>query len=147
MSWGYYVATGNEPDCRDDAQDCVPHQQNAKTPGIWNPLPSFTTVQQDGQLGNIQPTDSFLAAAKAGTLPAVSWITPDQTHSEHPPAKISDGQAYVTILDQRRHARPDWNSTAIFLGRLRAMPRKRTLRPPHRTSQAMERSTVARCRR
>lgn len=115
VSWGYYVATGNEPDCRDDAEDCAPHQQNAKTPGIWNPLPWFTTVHQDDQLDDIQSTDAFLAAAKSGSLPAVSWITPDAAHSEHPPAKISDGQAYVTTLVNAVMNSPDWSSTAIFL--------------------------------
>ena len=30
VSWGYYVATGREPDCRDDATVCVPHQQDAR---------------------------------------------------------------------------------------------------------------------
>ncbi len=116
VSWGYYVATGDEPDCRDDAADCAPHQQNAKTPGIWNPLPYFTTVQQDGELGNIQSTDAFMTAAKAGTLPAVSWLTPDQAHSEHPPANIHDGQAYVTTLINAVMNGPEWDSTAIFLG-------------------------------
>jgi phospholipase C len=116
VSWGYYVATGDEPDCRDDAQDCAPHRQDAKTPGIWNPLPWFSTVKQDGELGNIQSTDQFLTAAKSGTLPAVSWLTPDQAHSEHPPASITDGQAYVTTLINAVMNGPDWPSTAILLG-------------------------------
>jgi phospholipase C len=115
VSWAYYVATGAEPDCRDDAADCVPHKQNARTPGIWNPLPRFTTVRQDQQLRNIQSTDRFLAAAKAGTLPAVSWVTPDQAHSEHPPARLSAGQAYVTSLVNAVMSGPDWASTAIFV--------------------------------
>ena len=55
VSWGYYVFQGTEPDCEDDsAMTCAPVQQGPKTPGIWNPLPSFTDVAQDGQLGNIQ---------------------------------------------------------------------------------------------
>ena len=39
--------------------------QNAKTPGIWNPLPWFDTVQQDGQRENIAPFNDFFAAAHA----------------------------------------------------------------------------------
>jgi len=53
VSWKYYVQAGLEPDCRNDAADFPPVNQNAKTPGIWNPLPYFTTVQTDGQLANI----------------------------------------------------------------------------------------------
>ena len=59
--------------------------------------------------------DNFLSAAKAGTLPDVSWIVPDQTVSEHPPSKISAGQAYITSLINTIMQSPDWNSTVIFL--------------------------------
>src|SRR5579859_7617427 len=55
VSWDYYIATGTQPDCEDaSAVSCTPKKQNAKTPQIWNPLPYFDTVKQDGQLGNIQ---------------------------------------------------------------------------------------------
>ena len=116
VSWGYYVVAGTEPDCRDDeAVDCAPVKQNAKTPGIWNPLPYFDTVRADGQLGNIQSVQNFYAAAKAGSLPAVSWIAPSGDVSEHPPAKITAGQAYVTSLVNAVMNGPDWASTVIFL--------------------------------
>lgn len=116
ISWGFYVLKGIEPDCEDDSEaTCVQHAQNAKTPGIWNPLPYFDTVQQDGQLGNIQSLDNFFTAAKNGTLPAVSWITPSGDVSEHPPAKISAGQTYVTGLINAIMQSPDWNSTVILL--------------------------------
>jgi phospholipase C len=115
ISWGYYVFNGTQPDCDDNAMFCKAVKQNAKTPGIWNPLPWFDTVRQDGQLANIQPFRNFLAQAKAGTLPSVSWITPTQKVSDHPPALISDGQTYVTGLIDRIMESPDWKSTAIFL--------------------------------
>ena len=116
VSWGYYVFQGTEPDCEDDAaMTCAPVQQGPKTPGIWNPLPSFTDVSQDGQLGNIQTLSNFFAAAQAGTLPAVSWIDPNGKVSEHPTALVSAGQTYVTGLVNAIMQSPDWNSTAIFL--------------------------------
>ncbi len=116
VSWGYYVFKGTEPDCENDsAMTCAPVQQGAQTPGIWNPLPSFTDVYQDGQLGNIQSLSDFFAAAQAGTLPAVSWIVPNGTVSEHPPALVSTGQTYVTGLVNTIMQSRDWNSTAIFL--------------------------------
>lgn len=89
--------------------------QNAGTPGIWNPLPYFDTVHQDGQLGNIQTIDHLAADAKAGTLPAVSWVVPNGKESEHPPALISAGQAYITETINDIMQSPDWDSTAIFL--------------------------------
>jgi phospholipase C len=116
VSWGYYVMTGTEPDCEDArAMTCTPVQQSAQTPGIWNPLPSFTDVSQDGQLGNIQSLSNFYAAAASGTLPAVSWVNPSQQVSEHPPGLVSDGQTYVTGLINAIMRSSDWSSTAIFL--------------------------------
>ncbi|MBV8300770.1 MAG: phospholipase, partial [Candidatus Dormibacteraeota bacterium] len=116
VSWGYYVVSGTEPDCENDsAIICAPVKQNSATPGIWNPLPYFDTVRDDGQLGNIQSVANFYAAAKAGTLPAVSWIVPSGEVSEHPPAPVSFGQSYVTSLVNAIMSGPNWSSTAIFL--------------------------------
>ena len=36
------------------------------TPGIWNPLPYFDTVNNDNQLGNIKSVESFYKAAQGG---------------------------------------------------------------------------------
>jgi phospholipase C len=115
VSWRYFITQGGQPDCADGGPNCGPVPQRAGTPGIWNPLPSFTTVQQDGQLGNVQDVSRFLRDAHRGRLPAVSWVVPDQAHSDHPPASILDGQAYVTRLVNAVMSGPDWSSTAIFL--------------------------------
>ena len=115
VPWAYYVFNGTEPDCRNDAATCAPIKQDAKTPGLWNPLLYFDTVKQDGELGNIQPLTNFYDAARQGTLPAVTWIAPTDKVSEHAPAKISAGQAYVTGLINAIMSGPDWDSTAIFL--------------------------------
>ena len=116
VSWAYYVFKGSQPDCDNSGSiSCAPVGQNAATPGIWNPLPYFTTVQQDGQLGNIKSLPNFYADAKSGTLPAVSWITPNGNVSEHPPGLITTGQTYVTSLINAIMQSPDWSSTAIFL--------------------------------
>ncbi|HEY8080476.1 MAG TPA: alkaline phosphatase family protein, partial [Acidimicrobiales bacterium] len=85
------------------------------TPGIWNPLPYFDTVRNDHQLGNIQPVANFYTAAKTGTLPAVSWVTPADAVSEHPPSSVGVGEDYVTGLINTVMKGPEWNSTAIFL--------------------------------
>jgi phospholipase C len=116
VSWKYYVANGTEPDCQDSTQrTCVQKPQNAGTPGIWNPLPWFSTVQQDHQVQNIQDLNHFYADAKDGHLPAVAWVSPNSATSEHPPSKVSAGQAYVTGLVNAVMQSPDWNSTAIFV--------------------------------
>ena len=116
VSWAYYVFKGSEPDCDSNAaMSCAPVGQSAKTPGIWNPLPYFTTVQQDDQLGNIKSLSGFFADVKAGSLPAVSWVVPNGAVSEHPPGLITAGQTYVTGLINAIMQSPEWASTAIFL--------------------------------
>jgi len=119
VPWAYYVQSGIQPDCDDNpdqtAAGCAPVAQGAKTPSIWNPLPSFTDVKEDGQLGNIKNLSAFYPAAEQGTLPAVSWIAPTQANSDHPPANLATGQAYVTNLINTIMRGPDWDSTAIFL--------------------------------
>jgi phospholipase C len=116
VSWGYYVVSGTEPDCRNDAAvTCAPVKQSSSTYGIWNPLPFFDTVKADHQLGNIKSVDRFYAAAKSGHLPAVSWVVPSGEVSEHPPAPVSYGQSYVTSVINAVMKSPDWKSTAIFL--------------------------------
>jgi phospholipase C len=117
VSWAYYLTEGYEPDCPSGDEDCIPGTLKAKVPSIWNPLPNFTYVENHPlqQLSRIQVIDSFFAAAKAGTLPAVCWICPENAISEHPPASIHAGQAYVTGLINAVMNSPDWNSSAIFL--------------------------------
>ncbi len=118
VSWGYYVSTGRTPDCVNPGANpltCAQPAQAAPTAGIWNPLPLFETVQQDGQLSNIQSTSNFYSQAALGTLPAVSWLIPSAHNSEHPRSPISTGQSYVTGLVNAVMRGPDWSSSAIFL--------------------------------
>src|SRR5215469_4479825 len=104
VSWGYYLDGGAQ-------QPGKP----AGVPSIWNPLPGFTDVKRDRQESNVQPLTNFISQAKAGTLPAVSWIVPKPADSEHPAALVSRGQAYVTRIINAVMRSRDWASTAIFL--------------------------------
>ena len=115
VSWAYYLAEGDQPDCADDAMFCPLQPQEVVVPQIWNPLPWFETVRQDNQVKNIQAADRYFVAAKEGTLPSVVWIVPNQTVSEHPPARVSVGQAWTTSIINAAMEGPDWNSTAIFV--------------------------------
>ena len=115
VSWAYYLDEGSQPDCENDEMFCTPGPQRVGVPQIWNPLPWFETVREDRQLGNIQSLDNYFTAAKEGRLPEVAWITPNDRDSEHPPAKVSTGQAYVTAIVNAAMESPDWNSTAIFI--------------------------------
>ena len=103
VSWKYYVADGTGPYCSNNpvnGSTCITTAQTSAkgTPQLWNVLPYFTTVQSNHQLGNIQTLDHFYADARGGHLPAVSWINPDAATSEHPAARLTTGQTYVTGL-------------------------------------------------
>jgi len=71
VSWKYYVQSGTQPDCANDAADCPPVNQNSKTPGIWNPLPYFNDVREDGQLGNITDVTNYDKDARQGKVQIV----------------------------------------------------------------------------
>ncbi len=115
VSWRYFVGTGADPDCKNDASTCEATSLAPQKANIWNPLPGFADVKADGQEGNIVSTAQFYPAALQGTLPAVSWIIPSNAVSEHPNQKVSLGQSYVTGLINAIMEGPDWDSTAIFL--------------------------------
>ncbi|MGZ6544319.1 MAG: alkaline phosphatase family protein [Actinomycetota bacterium] len=115
VSWKYYVTPGQQPDCDNDQMFCDHQRQTVHTPDIWNPLPGFETVHQDGQLQNIVNSSGYFTDAANGTLPAVSWIVPDERVSEHPPASIRAGQAWVTKIVNAAMTGPEWDSTAIFV--------------------------------
>jgi phospholipase C len=115
VSWRYYVSKGRQPDCENGAVTCKAEPLAAGTPSIWNPLPGFETVQHDGQISDVVNSSRFFDDARRGTLPKVSWIVPNQDESEHPPANIRTGEAWVTRLIDAVMRSPDWSSSAIFL--------------------------------
>jgi len=115
VSWAYYVMDGFEPDCLADQSSCRRRPQSARTPGIWNPLRSFTDVKQDDQLGNIKDTSLFFSDVRDGKLPAVVWLAPGNRYSEHPPGSVRSGQAYVVGIVNALMRSQYWSSTAIFL--------------------------------
>jgi phospholipase C len=116
VSWRYYVVSGTQPDCvRASQMTCAPVKQSAGHLSVWNPLSSFTDVTQDGQRSDVKPARGFYAAARAGSLPSVSWVVPADRVSEHPPELVSAGQSYVTGVINAIMQSRDWKSTAIFL--------------------------------
>ncbi len=115
VSWRYYIEKGKQPDCPTGMIVCVEPAQNSQTPEIWNPLPEFTDVHADGELGNVVDAGRFTSDVASNNLPAVSWVIPSSADSEHPPSSIGDGQAHVTNVINAIMNSPEWSSTAIFL--------------------------------
>lgn len=138
ISWSYYLDHGAQPPSAGTqnrhpaqapagpprpgpapARSAAPPPASPKAqhgvPKIWNPLPGFVDTHTDNQTQNITSLDNYYTAAAAGRLPAISWVVPNSADSEHPPARISTGQAFATNVINAAMRSPDWPSTAIFL--------------------------------
>ena len=64
---------------------------------------------------DVMPPAQFLADAKAGHLPTVSWLLPPAGESEHPPESVCEGENWsVNVLNAVMQG-PDWNSTVVFV--------------------------------
>jgi phospholipase C len=118
VSWKYYVSSGGQPDCEDDEMTCPVRPQKAVTPSVFNPAPYFASVKAGGPayLAEHNPAiTQFFTDIQGGTLPAVSWIIPSASQSEHPPNAETLGMEYVTTLVNAVMQSPYWQNTAIFI--------------------------------
>jgi phospholipase C len=111
VSWAYYVG---DDTC---AFECVKTNGKKRTVTQQNPLPWFTTVRENHQLGNVMTHDQYFEAAATGDLPTVSWMMPYTGVGEHPGSgePIWKGERHVTQVVNAAMQGPDWNETAIFL--------------------------------
>jgi phospholipase C len=91
-TWKYYA-----PDLG-SAFGYIKHIRNS--PG-WN-----THISLDTQ---------FLIDAQNGQLPAVSWLLPPFSASEHPPNSVCQGENWTVAQLNAVMQGPDWNSTAVFV--------------------------------
>lgn len=57
----------------------------------------------------------FLQDAQSGQLPAMSWVIPPYTESEHPPNSICGGDNQTTQFVNTIMQGPAWNSTVVFI--------------------------------
>ncbi len=108
ISWAYYLNSATLT-CEQGQgeKECVNE--------LWNPFPDFTTVQSNGQSGNVKLMSEFYRALDDKTLPHVVWIKPNQIYSEHPPASVQDGQEFVTETINAIMQSDYWEESTIFL--------------------------------
>ncbi|HEY3264550.1 MAG TPA: alkaline phosphatase family protein [Actinomycetota bacterium] len=113
VSWGYYVGddTCLAPPCGHGGK------AGRKTVSQQMPVPWFTTVRQNHQVGNVRTHNEYFHRAAEGTLPSVSWVMPYNGVGEHPDnhEPIWRGMRHVTQVINAAMRGPDWDSTAIFL--------------------------------
>jgi phospholipase C len=99
VSWKYYAETdSNAGGYSWSALDAINHIRNS---------PQWTT--------NVVSYTQFIKDAKNGSLPALSWVTPNFGNSEHPPSSTCQGENTIVSQINAVMQGPEWSSTAIFL--------------------------------
>jgi len=64
---------------------------------------------------NIGIADQFVAEARAGQLPTVSWVLPPGAQSEHPPNGICQGETWTIEAVNFVMQGADWSFTVILI--------------------------------
>lgn len=78
-------------------------------------IPLVAMFKRPYQSGNVVPASQFLADARDGNLPAVSWLTPSLPDSEHPPASVKRGENWTVRHVNALMQGPQWARCAIFI--------------------------------
>ena len=86
---------------------------NFNCPNDYSNLSMFANNYRQAKMN--QTATQFYAAAKAGTLPQVSFMTDAPPYDEHPTANIQTGEALVEKVIKAVQAGPKWASTVILL--------------------------------
>lgn len=83
---------------------------------IWNAYASFPSIRTtDEWTKRIRPVDRLLEHIEAGTLPAVTWVTPRYHLSDHPPWSSSHAHNWLTEIVNAVMTSPMWPHIAIFI--------------------------------
>jgi phospholipase C len=79
------------------------------------PLRMVRHVRYSAMWKNVVPDTEFVHDIEAGTLPAVSWLTPSFGLSDHPPVSICRGENWLVQQLNALGRSPYWDSTAVIV--------------------------------
>ncbi len=103
VSWKYYA----------------PKYISATAGALWNAFAAIDAVRHGSEWNtNIStPEKNVIADIKNGKLPAMSWVIPDQPHSDHPNGKGTpdNGPSWVAQVVNAVGGSSYWNSTAVII--------------------------------
>ncbi len=86
------------------------------TGSLWNAFDAIKAVRDGPEwTTNIARTPVFFNDVANGTLPAVSWIVPDNPDSDHPGNKSDTGPSWVASIVNAVGESSYWQSTAIVI--------------------------------
>jgi phospholipase C len=98
ISWKYYAPNQGESGYIWSALDAIRH---IRLTDLWQK--------------HVVPTAQFAANARAGKLPAVSWVVMNGDVSEHPSASVCVGESWTVEQLNALMQGPDWRSTSSSL--------------------------------
>jgi hypothetical protein len=106
VSWKYYTV-----------------QVKGGNAGLWSAFDAIKAVRYSSEwTTNVTTSPTVIFQdIKAGTLPAVSWVTPDGQNSDHPDEKgaggkyVDNGPSWVANVVNSVGESKYWNSTAIVV--------------------------------
>ena len=79
------------------------------------PLRMVRHIRYSKMYEHVVPVERFVDDLHAGSLPAVSWVTPAWTESDHPPESICKGENWtVSVLNELMES-DAWRTTAVVL--------------------------------
>lgn len=91
------------------------YQQQSQN-GLWHALNSIRHVRFGPDFANvISPPQTILSDVAAGRLAGVSWVMPDNVHSDHASNRSAAGPSWVAAVVNAIGRSKYWNSTAIFI--------------------------------
>jgi phospholipase C len=97
-----------------------PPVPNHGSGAFWNGFDLIAPVRYGPEWGTNVPLGpnyekQIFYDISAGTLPAVSWVIPDEGNSDHPHPGSDNGPAWVASLVNAIGLSPYWDSTAIVI--------------------------------
>jgi phospholipase C len=88
--------------------------QSPPAPGLWT-LDAIKHIVDGPDLANISaPSTNILSDIASDALPAVSWVIPNDSESDHPEGG-DKGPSWVASIVNAVGASPAWNSTAVII--------------------------------
>jgi len=83
---------------------------------FWSPLAAREQSYASSVASHFTGRPQFFRDAHAGKLPALSWVIPTASASDHPKlGNLSTGQDWVASVVDAIEKSPEWNSTVLFV--------------------------------
>lgn len=99
VSWKYYAPAQYQSGYIWDSFDAIKPVRYSR---LWKTVADYSDTK-------------FIADARAGRLPSVSWLVTNATQSEHPPYSVCVGENWTVNQINAIMRGPEWKSTLIVL--------------------------------